>query len=149
MSKPSDSRSHWSSLLLLAAALAVSACRPPEPVPVQMGQPMHMGDFYLRAATVELRRDLRYGGPDKLTVTFALSGGSRFDRMEFIGRVAQQGVFLRSASGWRDRYSLDDSTDDQESPRLVAEPPRGSHGFKVEIGNPYGSPPGFIVDLGQ
>lgn len=150
MRKPGVSWRPCRRSLFVAGVLVLAGCgAPSEPVPVELGQPVRMGEFLLRASTVDVRRNLNYGIADRLTVTFVLSGGNRFERMEFLGRVSRQGVYVRTEAGWREPFALQDSGDEQDQPRLFAELPVGSRGLTVEISNPYGSPESFVVDLGQ
>lgn len=114
-----------------------------------MGEPMRMGPFLLRAATVEVMIDQPYGRPDELKVTFVLAGGNRFERMDFADRVTERGVFVRTVAGWRQQCRLEGASEDQQTQTVVTYPPHGSTGFRVEIVNPYGEPASFMVDLGQ
>jgi hypothetical protein len=135
--------------LLPIIVLAFVACEQPAPRPVQMGEPMRMGPFLLRAATVEVLIDRPYHRPDEIRVGFVLAGGNRFERMDFADSVTQRGIFVRTAAGWRQECRLEGTSEDQQALAVVAHPPRGSSGFKVEIVNPYGEPARFMVDLGR
>lgn len=132
----------------LLLALAAWACAKPERV--QMGQVMRMGQFVLRADSVQVYSREHQGVPLEVKVVFTLGGGNRFDRLDFAEAVARQGrVYLMTSAGWRDRCWFAGEGDDQRSAHVIGNPPRGSSGYSLEIGNPYGEPKRFILDLGR
>jgi len=134
---------------LLALALAAGAawgCATPERV--QIGQVMRMGQFVLRADSVRVYSREHQGVPLEVEVLFTLGGGTRFDRLDFTEAVSRKGrVYLTTSAGWRDRCWLSGIGEDQREARLTANPPRGSSGYTLGIGNPYGEPKRFVLDL--
>ena len=133
-------------LLALAGAWA-GACAKPERI--QMGQVMRMGQFVLRADDVEVS-SRPYGDVLDVKVTFTVGGGNRFDRLEFTETVSRKGrVYITAAGGWKTPSWLSSGPGDVRNAFVFAYPPRGSHGYTLEIGNPYGEPKRFIVDLGR
>jgi hypothetical protein len=133
---------------LLAAALAAAACQEPERV--QIGQVMRMGQYVLRADAVRVYSRAHQGVPLEVKVEFTLGGGNRFDRLEFAETVSSKGqVFLAASGGWRERCWLSGVGEDQRQAEVVGNPPDGSTGFTLEIGNPYGEPKRFVLDLGK
>ena len=147
MSRPGASRRRCVEAWLILA-LAAGACAKPERV--QMGQVMRMGQFVLRADSVEVYSRQHQGVPLEVKVFFTIGGGNRFDRLEFAETVSRKGrVYLVAASGWRDRCWLSGVEEDQRAAHVIGNPPRGSSGYSLEIGNPYGDPRRFILDLGK
>jgi hypothetical protein len=137
-------------LLLAAVATATAACAKPERV--QIGQVMRMGPFVLRADSARVYHLDRRGVPPELEVevTFTIGGGNRFDRNDFAEAVSRKGrVYLTTGSGWRDRCALVAVHDDKRTGEVHGRPPDGSSGYSLEIGNPYGEPKRFILDLGK
>jgi len=150
MSKPGASwrRSVDACLILAIAAVAAAACAKPERV--QMGQVMRMGEFVLRADSVQVYSREHQGVPLEVKVLFTLGGGNRFDRLDFAEAVSRRGrVYLGTSAGWRDRCWFLGVGDDQRQMYMLGHPPRGSSGYTVDIGNPYGKPKRFILDLGK
>jgi hypothetical protein len=131
-----------------AAAVCAGACAKPERV--QMGQVMRMGQFVLRADSVQTHsRDSRYR-PLEVRVVFTLGGGNRFDRLGFAEAVTYKSrVYLNTSAGWRDRCAFGWIDEDLRTIHVSGYPPGGSSGFTLEIGNPYGEPRRFILDLGK
>jgi hypothetical protein len=150
MSKPGASWRRCAEvwLLLALAAAATAGCAKPERV--QVGQVMRMGQFVLRADSVRVYSREHQGVPLEVEVLFTLGGGTRFDRLDFTEAVSRKGqVYLSTSAGWRDRCWLSGIGEDQREARLTANPPRGSGGYTLEIGNPYGEPKRFVLDLGK
>jgi hypothetical protein len=115
-----------------------------------MGQVMRMGQFVLRADSVEVYSRQHQGVPLEVKVFFTIGGGNRFDRLEFAETVSRKGrVYLVAASGWRDRCWLSGAGEDQRAAHVIGNPPPGSSAYSLEIGNPYGEPRRFILDLGK
>lgn len=115
-----------------------------------MGQVMRMGQFVLRADSVAVYSRQHQGVPLEVKVVFTVGGGNRFERLEFAEAVARQGrVYLITSTGWRDRCWFAGAGEDQRSAELYGHPPKGSSGYTLEIGNPYGEPKRFILDLGK
>jgi len=147
MKKPNASWRRCADLCLFLT-LAAGACATPEHV--QIGQVMHMGQFVLRADSVEVYSREHQGVPLEVKVLFTLGGGNRFDRLEFADAVALKGrVYLITSTGWRDRCGFGGVGEDQRTMQVYGRPPRGSSGYRLEIGNPYGEPKRFILDLGK
>ena len=135
-------------LLLVLAGTATAACAKPERV--QVGQVMRMGQFVLRADSVQVYSREHQGVPLEVKVIFTLGGGNRFDRLDFAEAVARRGrVYLVTSAGWRDRCWITGVGEDQRTLEVLGHPPRGSRGYSLDIGNPYGEPKRFILDLGQ
>ena len=133
---------------LVFLALAAAACASPERV--QIGQVMRMGQFVLRADSVEVYSREHQGVPLEVMVHFTVGGGNRFDRLDFAETVSRRGrIYITSSAGWRDRCWLLGEGEDRRNARLQANPPRGSRGYTLEIDNPYGEPKRFILDLGK
>jgi hypothetical protein len=150
MSKPGASWRRCVDTCLLAAftAVAVAGCAKPERV--EIGQVMRMGQFVLRADSVRVYSREHQGVPLEVEVLFTLGGGNRFDRLEFTETVSRKGrAYLTTSSGWREPCWLSGIGEDQRAARLTGNPPRGSSGYTLEIGNPYGEPKRFILDLGK
>ncbi len=136
------------SAALIIAALGAAACAKPEHV--QMGQVMRMGQFVLRADSARVYSREHQGVPLEVEVLFTVGGGNRFDRADFTEFVSRKGlVYLATSAGWRDRCWLASAGEDRREARLTGNPPRGSSGYTLEIGNPYGEPTRFILDLGK
>ena len=117
-----------------------------------MGQTMRMGQFVLRADSARVYYRDRRGVPPELEVkvVFTVGGGNRFDRNDFADAITFKGrVYLTAASGWRDRCAFAAVSDDKRTGEVYGRPPDGSRGFTLEIGNPYGEPKRFILDLGK
>jgi len=132
----------------LILAIAAGACAEPERV--RMGQVMRMGQFVLRADSVAVYSRQHQGVPLEVKVEFTIGGGNRFDRLDFTETVSSRGrVYLVSADGWRQRCWLSGAGEDQRRAQVVGTPPGGSSGYSIEIGNPYGKPGRFILDLGK
>jgi hypothetical protein len=130
------------------AGFATAACAKPEPV--QMGQVMRMGQFVLRADSVDVYSRAHQGVPLEVKVFFTVGGGNRFDRLEFAETVSRKGrVFLVTSAGWRNRCWLSGIGEDQRRAYVVGNPPLDSRGYSLEIGNPYDEPKRFILDLGK
>ena len=111
---------------------------------------MRMGQFVLRADSVAVYSREHQGVPLEVKVEFTVGGGNRFDRLDFTERVSSDGrVYLASSAGWRQRCWLAGADEDQRRAQVVGTPPRGSSGYSLEIGNPYGEPRRFILDLGK
>lgn len=147
MSRRGVSRRRCAEALVLLT-LATGACTKPERV--QMGQVMRMGQFVLRADSVQVYSREHQGVPLEVKVVFTLGGGNRFDRVDFAEAVARRGrVYLITSAGWRDRCWFAGEGDDQRSAYVIGTPPRGSSGYSLDIGNPYGEPKRFILDLGK
>ena len=135
-------------LIVGLAASAAAACAKPERV--QIGQVMRMGQFVLRADAVDVYSRAQQGVPLEVKVLFTVGGGNRFDRLEFAETVSRKGrVFLVTTAGWRDRCWLSGIGEDQRSAYVVGNPPLDSRGYSLEIGNPYGEPRRFVLDLGR
>ena len=135
-------------LVLVCAGLAIVACAKPERV--QMGQVMRMGQFVLRADSVRVYSREHQGVPLEVEVLFTLGGGHRFDRLEFTETVSRKGrVYLTTSSGWREPCWLSGIGEDQRAARLTGNPPQDGSGYTLDIGNPYGEPERFILDLGK
>lgn len=153
MSRPGASRgrcaSAWVLLGLWAlAGVMAAACAKPERV--QMGQVMRMGQFVLRADSVDVFSRAHQGVALEVKVVFTLGGGNRFDRVGFTETVSQKGrVYLITSTGWRDRCAFGWIGEDLRTLQVSGYPPRGSSGYSLEIGNPYGEPKRFILDLGK
>lgn len=131
-----------------AAAVCAGACAKPERV--QMGQVMRMGQFVLRADSMAIEYVYYRDNPLEVHVYFTLGGGNRFDRAEFSEVVSRRGpVFITTSAGWRQRGWLSCGEQEWRTLHLVASAPRGSSGYALEIGNPYGEPRRFILDLGK
>lgn len=132
----------------LLLALVTAGCERPEPV--QMGQVMRMGQFVLRADAVRVYSREHQGVPLEVEVFFTLGGGNRFERLDFAEAVSRRsGVYLTTSAGWRRRCWLFGVGDDQRKLRLTGTPPRDSRGYALDIGNPYGKPRRFVLDLGR
>jgi hypothetical protein len=61
-------------------------------------------------------------------------------------------AYVRTSSGWRDRVWVLARGEQAQDFIVHANPPLGSSGFVLEIGNPYAQgdePERFIVDLGR
>jgi hypothetical protein len=115
-----------------------------------MGQVMRMGQFVLRADSVQVYSRQHQGVPLEVKVVFTLGGGNRFDRNEFAETISGKGhVYLVTSAGWRDRCGFASAGEDQRTAEVYGRPPRGSSGYTLEIGNPYGEPKRFILDLGR
>ncbi len=115
-----------------------------------MGQVMRIGQFVLRADSVQVYSREHQGVPLEVKVEFTLGGGNRFDRIGFTEEVSGKGrVYLVTAAGWRSRCWISGIGEDQRSAYVVGNPPRGSSGYSLDIGNPYGEPKRFILDLGK
>lgn len=111
-----------------------------------------MGQFVLRADSVQVYDRGRRGVPPEpeVKVVFTVGGGNRFDRNDFAEAVTLKGhVYLMTASGWRDRCAFAAVGDELRIGEVYGHPPAGSSGFSLEIGNPYGEPRRFILDLGK
>lgn len=109
-----------------------------------------MGKFVLRADSVEAYGRAPQGVPWEVKVLFSLEGGNRFERYDFAEAVSRKGrVYFTTSAGWRDRYWLSGAGDEHRTLHLFAYPPLESRGYTLEIGNPYGEPRRFIVDLGR
>ena len=109
-----------------------------------------MGQFVLRADSVEVYSREHQGLPLEVTIHFTVGGGNRFDRLDFAETVSRDGrIHITSSTGWRDRCWLLGEGEDQRNARVQANPPRGSRGYTLEIGNPYGEPKRFVLDLGR
>ena len=135
-------------LLLAAVGTATAACAKPERV--QIGQVMRMGQFVLRADSVQVYSREHQRVPLEVKVLFTLGGGNRFDRLDFAEAVSRKGrVYLTTSAGWRDQCGFDSVGEDQRTVEVLGWPPRGSSGFALEIGNPYGEPKRFVLDLGK
>jgi hypothetical protein len=150
MSKPGASwrRCADACLILALSAVATSGCAEPERV--RMGQVMRMGQFVLRPDTVSVYSRAHQGVALEVTVEFTLGGGNRFDRIDFTEAVSSKGrVYLASSTGWRQRCWLSGVGEDLRAARVVGTPPGGSSGYTLEIGNPYGEPKRFVLDLGK
>ena len=147
MSRPGASWRGCASAAIVTVLLAAACAKPAR---VQIGQVMRMGQFVLRADSVEVYSLAHQGVPLEVKVLFTLGGGNRFDRLEFAETVSGKGrVYLVAATGWRDRCWLSGIGDDQRSAHAVCNPPAGSRGFTLDIGNPYGEPKRFVLDLGK
>jgi hypothetical protein len=147
MTMPAASRRRCAEAWLLLA-LAAGGCARPERV--QLGQVMRMGQFVLRADSARVYSREHQGVPLEVEVLFTLGGGNRFDRLDFTETVSSRGrVYIITSAGWRERCWLSGIGEDQREARLTANPPRGSSGYALEIGNPYGQPKRFILDLGK
>jgi hypothetical protein len=135
--------------LVLALLLLVAGCaEPPKRVGVQ--QDMAMGPFILRAEEVRAYSRAHQGVPWQVEVAFTLSGGNRFDRSDFAERVSRGGKLrFQTSDGWRDRAWLLRRGDEAQVFYIQTTPPLGSHGYTLEIGNPYGHPSAYLLDLGQ
>jgi hypothetical protein len=150
MLKPGASRRRCvdACLFLALAAAAAAGCAKPERV--QIGQVMRMGQFVLRADSVEVYRRNSQFKPLEVKILFTLGGGNRFDRLEFAETVSRRGrVYLASSAGWREPAWLSGIGEDQRTMQTYGHPPRDSKGYSLEIGNPYGEPRRFILDLGK
>ena len=135
-------------LLLAVVATATEACA--KPARVQIGQVMTMGQYVLRADAVHVYSRAHQGVPLEVKVEFTLGGGNRFDRVEFTETVSREGrVYLTTSNGWRQRCWLSGVGEDQRQAEVVGNPPKGSSGYSLEIGNPYGKPKRFVLDLGK
>jgi hypothetical protein len=135
-------------VLLAIAALAAGACATPERV--EIGQVMRMGQFVLRADSVEVYSRQHQGVPLEVQVHFTIGGGNRFDRLDFAETLSRKGgIFITASSGWRDRCWLLGEGDDQRNAYVQSSPPLGSSGFTMDIRNPYGEPKRFVLDLGK
>jgi hypothetical protein len=131
-------------LLLLADGCA----KPPQRVAMQ--EDMRMGSFTLRATDVSVYSRAHQGVPLEIAVMFRISGGNRFDRSDFAETISRRyRLTFRTANGWEDRSWL--LARDQEYSTFAAQanPPLGSKGYTLEIGNPYGEPAAFLIDLGN
>ena len=138
------------SLAALLAVMAIGAGACAKPQPVQVGQVMRMGQFVLRADSVRVYSRAHQGVPLEVKVEFTLGGGNRFDRVEFTEAVSRDGrVYLTASNGWRQRCWLSGLGEDQRRAEVVGTPPKGSSGYSLEIGNPYGEPKRFVLDLGK
>jgi len=134
--------------LVLALLLAASCAEPPRRVGLQ--QDMPMGPFTLRAEEVKAFSRAHQGVPWQVEVAFSLTGGNRFDRADFAERVSRSGKLkFRTSDGWRDRGWLLRRGDEAQVFYVQTNPPLGSHGYTLEIGNPYGHPSAYLLDLGQ
>jgi len=150
MSTPGVSWRHCAEawLLLAVVGTATAACAKPERV--QIGQVMTLGQYVLRADAVRVYSRAHQGVPLEVKVEFTLGGGNRFDRLEFTEAVSREGrVYLTTSNGWRQRCWLLGVVEDQRQAEVVGTPPKGSSGFTLEIGNPYGEPKRFILELGK
>ena len=147
MSRPGVSRRRCAEALVLLT-LATGACTKPERV--QMGQIMRMGQFVLRADSVQVySRDSRYK-PLEVRVVLTLGGGNRFDRVGLAEAVTYKSrVYFTTSAGWRDRTAFGWIGEDVRTIHVSGYPPRGSSGYSLDIGNPYGEPKRFILDLGK
>jgi hypothetical protein len=131
------------------ALLALLAgCSGPQPH-VALQQDMRMGPFTLQATSANAYSRSHQGVPWEVAVSFSLSGGNRFDRAAFADQVSRRGpILFQTSDGWRDRSWLLTRGEDCSTLVMHANPPLGSHGYTVEIGNPYGKPSKFVLDLG-
>lgn len=133
--------------LLLAAA--AGACIAP-PTKVAVGQDMPMGGFVLRAESVRAYSRAHQGVPWEVEVRFTVTGGNKFERDDFAEAVNRRGkVIVRAANGWHDRGWLLYRDEARTRYAMQVNPPLGSQGYTVEIGNPYGKPVRYLLDLGQ
>lgn len=141
-------QSRCASALAALMLLAIAGCSEPEHVAMQ--QDMHLGKFTLRAVSVSEYSRAHQGVPWEVEVIFSLDGGNRFDRSDFTNDVSRHGgVYFRTSAGWRDRVWLLQRGDDIRFVVVQANPPPDSHGYTIEIGNPYGEPSEFLLDLGR
>lgn len=132
----------------LALLVLLAGCSGP-PQRVALQQDMQMGPFTLQATSIEAYSRSHQGVPWEVAVSFSLSGGNRFDRADFADRVSRRGpITFLTSDGWRDRTWLLTRSEDCTTLVMHANPPLGSHGYTVEIGNPYGEPSKFVLDLG-
>ena len=133
---------------LVLTALVLAGCGSTERI--AMRQDMRMGRFVLRATSVEVYAQSRQGEPLEVEVLFRLDGGNRFERADFAENVSRRGrVLIRTSAGWRDRCWLGGVGEDVRTLKLRASPPLGSSGYVLEIGNPYGRPSKYVLDLGR
>jgi hypothetical protein len=133
--------------LLLLLALSAGCSRPQQ---VALREEMRLGQFRLRVVSVEVYTRDHQGVPLEVEVQFSLNGGNRFDRADFAENVSRHGrLYFRTAAGWRQRVWMLSRGDNFGTLVLHANPPRNSRGYVLEIGNPYGSPSKFVVDLGR
>ena len=147
MPRPGGSWPGFASAVIVAAFLATGCSKPER---IQVGQVMRMGQFVLRADRVEAERSFTASMPLEVRVHFTIGGGNRFDRVEFTETVSSRGrVVMSSATGWRIPCWLSGTDDDMRHASVVTHPPLGSSGYSLEIGNPYGEPRRFILDLGK
>ncbi len=115
-----------------------------------MGETFRMGEFRLRVQSVQVEDRRHQGVPLDVEIRLSCDGGNRFDRMDFADALSRKGrVYLRAEGGWRKRLSLSASGDDARALVAHAYPPPGSRGYVLTLGNPYGSPRQFQVDLGR
>lgn len=134
--------------LLALACVAAGACEKPERV--EIGQVMRMGQFVLRADSVEVYSRQHQGVPLEVQVHFTIGGGNRFDRLDFAETLSRKGgIHISASTGWRDRCWLLGEGDDQRNAYVQGNPPLGSSGFTLDIRNPYGEPRRFILNLGK
>lgn len=134
--------------LALIGLLALAACMEPAQ-PVAMQQDMVMGPFTLRAVQARAYSRAHQGVPWEVEVVFTLEGGNRFEREDFIDTVSRRSkVYFTSDSGRAERTWLLPHSEDRRLVDLHAYPPLGSKGYAVEIGNPYGKPRAYRLDLG-
>lgn len=110
---------------------------------------MRLGAFTLRATSVDVYSRAHQGVPLEVEVLFRLAGGNRFDRADFAETLSRRGLRFRSREGWQDRVWLLGRDDTFQTLVLHANPPAGSHGYTLEIGNPYGEPRLYLLDLGR
>lgn len=135
-------------ILALAGLLALAACAQPAQ-PVAMDQDMKMGPFTLRAVEARAYSRAHQGVPWEVEVVFTLDGGNRFEREDFLETVSRRSkVYLTTAGGKPERVWLLAHSEDRRSVYLQGNPPLGSKGYAVEIGNPYGKPAAYRLDLG-
>lgn len=147
MSRPGASWRRCADAWLILALMA-GACAQPERVAI--GQVMTMGQFVLRADGVRVYSRAHQGVPIEVKVEFTLGGGNRFDRLDFTESVSRKGrVYLTDSSGWRRRCWISGVGEDLRQAEVIGNPPEGSSGYMLEIGNPYGEPKRFILDLGK
>lgn len=134
--------------LALAALAGLLACAG-EVRPAAVQQDMAMGPFTLRAVSVEAYSRAHQGVPWEVQVMFTLTGGNRFDRAEFAETVSRRGISFQTSDRWHDRGWLLARGDDRTVFALQVNPPLGSHGYTVQIPNPYGKPAAYLLDLGR
>jgi hypothetical protein len=144
-------------IVLLGAAVlvlaALSSCTEKKEARVGMREDFRMGPFTLRAVSVEAYTRTHQGVPFEVEVRLRCTGGNRFDRLDFGDTVTfKSRAYFRTSAGWRDRVAVLSRGDRAEDFAVYGNPPPGSSGFVLEIGNPYakaGDPDRFLIDLGR
>ncbi|GEM_PF-4572378 len=139
------SASRWTLALALAGLCACSRTQR-----VKAGQEFQMGQFKARVEGVSVYTRAHQGVPLEVEILLRCDGGNRFDRMDFGEAVSRKGkLTFKTSGGWSDRVWLLRRGDDARQFAIQANPPLGSKGYVLTIGNPYGKPDKYEVDLGR